>query len=289
MPMTILKPQATIRPAEQEDRQELANLIHFEIHVHRHLDWRTPLDWIGYPPYFVMEQRKSVIAALACPPDPPMVAWIRLFAVAQDLSVERTWEALWPDALGQLGSMLEVKWVAALALWPWFAKLLEAQGFEENNRVVMLNWEAGNKLPETHTSDVIVRPMNFDDIGGVHEVDTASFAPVWQNSRPSLELAYRQAAVATVAEYEERMVGYQISTATPIGGHLARLAVVPDCQGHGIGAALVGDLLMQFKRRGAKKVTVNTQKDNPGSLNLYQKNGFYLTGEEYPVYSLNLK
>jgi [ribosomal protein S18]-alanine N-acetyltransferase len=289
MPMTILKPQTTIRPADQEDRQRLANLIHFEVYVHRHLDWRTPLDWIGFPPYFVMEQRKSLLAALACPPDPPMVAWIRLFAVTQDLSVERTWEALWQEASGQLASMNDVKWAAALALWPWFADVLEAHGFEENNRVVMLNWDAGSKLPESRPSEVIVRPMNFDDIGGVHDVDTASFTPVWQNSRPSLELAYRQAAVATVAEYQKRMVGYQISTATPIGGHLARLAVVPDCQGHGIGAALVGDLLMQFKRRGAKKVTVNTQKDNPGSLNLYQKNGFYLTGEEYPVYLLNLK
>jgi ribosomal protein S18 acetylase RimI-like enzyme len=287
--MTILKPQTTIRSAVQEDRQRLANLIHFEINVHRHLDWRTPLDWIGYPPYLVMEQRKNLLAALACPPDPPRVAWIRLFAVVHHLSIERTWEALWLDALDALASMPEVKWAAALALWPWFAQLLEVNGFEENNRVVMLAWEAGSKLPESHVSDVTVRPMNFDDIGIVHEVDTASFIPVWQNSRPSLELAYRQAAVATVAEFQGRMVGYQISTASPIGGHLARLAVVPDCQGHGIGAALVADLLQQFRRRGAKKVTVNTQKDNVTSLKLYQKIGFCLTGEEYPVYLLNLK
>jgi ribosomal-protein-alanine N-acetyltransferase len=153
----------------------------------------------------------------------------------------------------------------------------------------MLSWEAGSELPESHAGEAIVRPMNFDDIGGVHEVDSAAFAPVWQNSRPSLELAYRQAAVATVAEYQGRMVGYQISTATPVGGHLARLAVVPDCQGQGIGAALVSDLLLQFRRRGASKVTVNTQKDNPSSLSLYQKIGFYLTGEEYPVYLRNLK
>jgi ribosomal protein S18 acetylase RimI-like enzyme len=289
MPMTILKPQTIIRPAVQEDRQKLANLIHFEIQVHRHLDWRTPLDWIGYPPYLVMEQRKSLMAALACPPDPPMVAWIRLFAVAHNLSLERTWTALWLDTLEQFASMHEVKWAAALALWPWFAQVLEANGFEESNRVVLLSWEAGNKLPESHSSEVIVRPMNFDDIGGVHDVDAASFVPIWQNSRPSLELAYRQAAVATVAEYQGQMVGYQISTASPVGGHLARLAVVPGFQGHGIGAALVGDLLTQFKRRGARKVTVNTQKDNSSSLNLYQKIGFCLTGEEYPVYLLNLK
>ena len=84
------------------------------------------------------------------------------------------------------------------------------------------------------------------------------------------------------------MAGYQISTSTPMGGHLARLAVLPENQDHGIGKALLVDLLSQFARRGIVKVTVNTQADNLSSLNLYHKLGFHLTGEEYPVYQLNL-
>ncbi len=286
--MTILKPQTTIRPAAAEDRQKLANLIHFEIHVHRHLDWRTPLDWIGYTPYLVYEQRKGLQAALACPPDPPQVAWVRLFAVSQNLSIERAWDVLWPEALEQLHHMHDIRWVAALTLWPWFAELLLEHGFVQDTRVVMLNWERGSLPPAHRPDELLIRPMNFDDIGKVYEVDRAAFLPIWQNSRPSLELAFRQAIVATVAEYQSRMVGYQISTATPIGGHLARLAVAPDCQGLGIGYALVHDLLQQFARRGAQKVTVNTQQDNPASLSLYQKAGFYLTGEEYPIYLYNL-
>ena len=40
-------PQAgeQIRPASPSDQQKIADLIFFESHVHRHLDWRTPLDW----------------------------------------------------------------------------------------------------------------------------------------------------------------------------------------------------------------------------------------------------
>lgn len=284
----ILKPQTTIRPATAADRQQLANLIHFEVYVHRHLDWRTPLEWIGEPPYLVLEQRKEVAAALACPPDPPEVAWIRLFAVSQPLSVERAWEVLWAEAVQSLKQMESVRWAAALSLWPWFTQLLENQGFVEDTQVVMLNWENSHITPGHEPNGLLIRPMNFDDLERVQQVDAAAFTAVWQNSLPSLELAYRQAAIATVAEYQDRLVGYQISTPTPLGGHLARLAVLPDCQNLGIGYAILYDLLLQFKRRGARKITVNTQKDNPSSIKLYQKIGFQLTGEEYSVYLYNL-
>jgi ribosomal protein S18 acetylase RimI-like enzyme len=103
-----------------------------------------------------------------------------------------------------------------------------------------------------------------------------------------LEIAFHQAAVATVAEYEGRLVGYQISTGTPIGGHLARLAVLPNVQGKGIGYALLYNLLSQFAQRGSRTITVNTQRDNLASLSLYHKAGFQLTGEEYPIYQLEL-
>jgi ribosomal protein S18 acetylase RimI-like enzyme len=208
--------------------------------------------------------------------------------VSQPLSVERAWEVLWAEAVQSLKQMESVRWAAALSLWPWFTQLLENQGFVEDTQVVMLNWENSHITPGHEPNGLLIRPMNFDDLERVQQVDAAAFTAVWQNSLPSLELAYRQAAIATVAEYQDRLVGYQISTPTPLGGHLARLAVLPDCQNLGIGYAILYDLLLQFKRRGARKITVNTQKDNPSSIKLYQKIGFQLTGEEYSVYLYNL-
>ncbi len=287
--MNIFRPPITIRNARLEDRQQLANLIHFEIHVHRHLDWRTPLEWIGSPPYLVLEQHKSLLAALACPPDPRQVAWVRLFASAHALSVERAWDLLWAETLEQFKTLEETRWVAALALWPWFVDLLEKRGFVEENRVVMLNWDGAEIAPFQSSPELVIRPMNLDDIALVEAVDEAAFSKIWQNSQVGLSLAYRQAAVATVAEFAGQMVGYQISTATPVGGHLARLAVLPGYQGQGIGLALVQDLLLQFRRRSAQRITVNTQKDNSTSLQLYQKVGFYRTGEEYPLFVYSLR
>lgn len=276
--------QVTVRPATPEDVRSLANLLHFEAHVHRHLDWRPPLDWVGHQPYLLAERDGDVIAALACPPDPPGIAWIRLFAVATDISIRQTWTDLWGAALEQFLGLGESLSVAAIPLHNWFRTLLDESDFEKTHNVVVLSWRRGASTRSGVPSGQKIRNMGLADLSQVVAVDMAAFDLVWQNSLMSLEIAFRQAAVATVAEEAGEIIGYQISTATPMGGHLARLAVIPQQQGRGVGRALVADLLAQFERRGAQVITVNTQEDNLASLSLYRKAGFNRTGEEYPVY-----
>jgi ribosomal protein S18 acetylase RimI-like enzyme len=75
-----------------------------------------------------------------------------------------------------------------------------------------------------------------------------------------------------------------LSTGGSGRAHLARLAVLPEIQGRGIGRALVQDLFAQLVRNGVYRVSVNTQNDNATSLRLYQRLGFVRTGEQYPVY-----
>jgi ribosomal protein S18 acetylase RimI-like enzyme len=124
----------------------------------------------------------------------------------------------------------------------------------------------------------------MQDMPAVESLDRAAFGLLWHNSSESLESAFHQAAIATVAELGGKIVAYQISTATHLGGHLARLATHPDHQNQGIGSALLQDLLAKFVHRGALHVTVNTQQDNKVSISVYEKNGFIQTGESYPVY-----
>ena len=277
-----------VRTVAEEDRYRLANLIHFETLVHRHLDWRPAIEWIGYSPYLVAERGPDLLAALACPPDPPNVSWIHLFAVTSDLTAARAWEALWPPACTWLLENTQADTVAAIPLQRWFRSLLDSNHFTFTHNVLVLSWTPGGIPSEEKRSSVRVRPMHPEDLPAVEQVDLAAFVPVWRNSYDGLELAYRQSAVATVAELDGQLVGYQISTATAMGGHLARLAVHPSLQGQGIGYELVRDLQIQFKRRGAHSVTVNTQQNNQTSLSLYRKAGFRPTGEDYPVYQFVL-
>jgi len=280
MDLIITREEISVRLAQEKDRRHLANLIHFSNSVHRHLDWRSPLDWIGYQPYILAEREGRILAALACPPDPPEVAWIRLLAVANEITAEEAWEYLWPAAHEYLWGIT----IAAIPLQGWFTQLLSAAQFEQTYQVMMLRWENQRRLQKVEPTNCTIRLMNYDDLEMVKELDTIAFGPIWRQSMDMLEIAFHQAAIATIAEDQDGMIGYQISTASSAGGHLARLAVHPRVQVQGVGSALLRDLLVQFTRRGAQQVTVNTQMDNKASLALYKKAGFRPTGEVYPVY-----
>lgn len=270
------------RPAIEEDRSQLTSLLHFETHVHRHLDWRRPLDWLGQDPYLILENNGRVAAALACPPDPPTVAWIRLFASAARMAADKAWALLWPEALAQLRS-LNVSLAAAIPLQDWFKAILVASQFEHTHNVVVLEWRPdATALPSTDA--ISIREMMESDIPQVYEVDRAAFAPLWQNSELAIRLAFEQAGSATVCEVDGWLAAFQISTPSSQGLHLARLATHPDFQGRGLAQALVHQLQRQIVQGQHTLLTVNTQDNNTPSLRLYNKLGFRLSGERFPVF-----
>ena len=281
--MDTIGTRLQVRPVEAEDYQQLVNFIHFESYVHRHLDWLAPLDWMNYPPFWVATYGHRLVGVFSCPIDPPCIAWIRLFGVDSEWDIQQVWKSLWGVVQNDLLKIPGLI-VAALPLHGWFIKLLESSGFQKETEVVFLTWQKGNKkLPDVNSPSVI-RPMIPDDLENVVEVDYSAFGPLWANSLPMLTAAYRQSAVASVAEDRDgKIIGYQISTSGYLGGHLARLAVLPCEQGKKIGAALTVDMLKQFSNLDINRISVNTQKNNSASLKLYTHLGFQFTGEAYPV------
>lgn len=267
------------RPAGEEDRARLANLLHFETYVHRHLDWRRPIDWLGKQPYLVLESGDRLTAALACPSDPEGVAWLRLFATTTRVEPQAAWDTLWPQAMEQLNEM-NVHHVAALPLQEWFRQILVSSEFAHTHNVVVMDWPADD-VPEPK---VKMRPMTRDDLPSVVETDRAAFAPLWQNSLEAVKVAFDLAALASVVEKDGRIAAFQISTPATQGFHLARLATHPDFQGQGFAVALVHELQREATRRSKALVTVNTQDNNKPSLALYKKLGFRPTGELFPVF-----
>ena len=276
-----------VRPASSTDQRQIANLMHFSPYNHRHLDWRYPLDWLGSPPFFVLESQGQILSALACPPDPPMVAWVRLFVTSGKIPLGEAWETLWQTARRELTRQGRFM-AAAIVLQEWYSSLLIASGFSSHQSIVMLEREGQMPIEVSLPAGYSIRSMLQYDLPAVAEVDAAAFDPLWQNSLPSLERAYPQAVLATVVEANGQVLGYQLSTRNPLGAHLARLAVRPELQGLGLGRAMIADLIQQADRHAMYRLTVNTQSDNAASLVLYKKTGFRETGERFPVYQLQV-
>jgi ribosomal protein S18 acetylase RimI-like enzyme len=274
-------PDTVIRSAVFTDQHALSRMLRENRH-HHHLDWREPISLIGSDPFLVLDRQGKLISALGCPPDPPGMAWLRLFAVQEGENKKDAWEVLWNAACISLPPKTTV---AAICLLEWIVPLLGSSGFSCQQEVVMLERNSENFFDHDRTtSSVSFRPMLTHDLGCVAEVDAAAFPFLWQITADDLQRAHAQAFLASVAEHQGRVIGYQISTRSSIGVHLARLAVHPDTQGTGVGQDLVKDLILQSEKRGIQRCTVNTQSDNSGSLLLYKKLGFMETGERYPVY-----
>ncbi len=272
-----------VRLAEMQDRQMISDLIFYQNHAHRHLDWRPPMDWLGSPHFWIMEENGRALAALACPPDPPGAAWIRLFAFGGGISALDAWNTLWREARVGLAASGGAR-AGVIAMQGWMRDLMAHSDFSFAHNIVMLEWRGKPALPPSLPADVTLRPMTRADLPAVEQVDAEAFDAMWHVSRQNLERAFAQGVLADVLEARGRVIGYQLSTAKTGGAHLARLAVRKEAQGFGFGAALVANLIVQLRRRGAEIVSVNTQHDNHASLALYRKFGFERTGEEYPVY-----
>jgi ribosomal protein S18 acetylase RimI-like enzyme len=275
------------RPAEPADHDQIASLLYFEGHVHRHLDWHTPLDWLGSPHYWTLDDRGHLLAALACPQDPPGVAWMRLFAFHASLAGPEAWCPLWESVRGEIRQMGGAV-VASIVVKSWFESLLRSTGFEHLQNIVLLERASHSLEPWRLPEGVSIRPMRAEDLPLMEEIDASAFHPLWHNSVNTLEKAFSQAIVATLAERGGRAIGYQISTGNRIGGHLARLGVRKEAQGLGVGSALIGDLIQRLAVRNVAHISVNTQADNAASLALYQRMGFVPTGEQYPVFGYQI-
>ncbi len=293
--MIFARPQLRARLATASDRNVIMTLVRFERRVHSHLDWRPVEAWLGAQPFLLAEQGRRQVGALACPPDPPDTAWIRLLAVSDDFSAQDVWRLLWEPARAQLAAM-RVTGVAGLSTGDWMPLLYEWAGFQRTHEVVVLARPAqpdarrrGRALPVSiPPAPARLRLARPDDYAALITTDQAAFTPPWHLSSEMLRTAIAQADLITVAEADGQIVGYQLTTANRNGAHLARLAVGPPWQGHGIGAALVANMIEYYEARGVHELTVNTQDSNAASLNVYQRLGFQLSGARFPVFQLPL-
>ena len=286
-PLASAEASLEVRSAQDADYEDISQLIFLESQVHRHLDWRAPLDWLGRDPFLVIQEGGRLSAVLACPPDPDSIAWIRLFVSNSHISGQAAWQLLWPVAREQLGRQRGTT-AAAIATQRWFEPILTQDGFELITHIVMLEWKDRPPPRATVPSAMRIRPMVGEDLPAVAEVDAAAFEPLWRNSLEALTYAKAQASYVSVAEDSTGLLAYQLSTSGTFGTHLARLAVRPQAQRRGLGRALVADLIEHMPVLPEPRLTVNTQANNGASLALYDALGFRRTGEQYPVYALRV-
>jgi ribosomal protein S18 acetylase RimI-like enzyme len=275
-----------VRSANLEDHNKIQSFLsRKKLFLHRHLDWRTPLDWLGSSPFLILEKKGLIEAVFVCPPDVHGIFWIRLFAVRSISSMDDDFSKLLRTAMNQIQEKSSEGVIASIGFLDWMKHLLLQNGFSTYQEVIQLKWNPNHQETAVPSllDGAIIRNMKSGEIDEVTKIDQTCFDRIWMHSLPAVEKAYQQSAYATVAIFEGKMAGFQISTKFKNHAHIARLAVLPDFQKQGIGTALINNVLGHFKKPWVREITVNTQQDNDRSLRLYKKLGFCLTGESFPI------
>jgi len=270
-----------IRPASENDQAKLDFFLRYEFFIHQHLDWQPVLDWLGFQPFYLAIQDGEIIACLAAPSDVNDVAWVRLFACSSLYSRKEIWNLLIERIITSYQGKIST--IAVLGIHQWFVDVLLKQSFVVHQNIIVFEWFTNIISQPQSLQGLIIRPAEPKELIEVANLDARCFAPLWQLPEQPLNKAYQQSEYSTVAIYQGRVIGYQMSTESYSSAHLARLAVDPDFQGKNIGKALLFDLFSHYSATGINKISVNTQDDNYSSKALYSHMGFILTGEKYPV------
>jgi ribosomal protein S18 acetylase RimI-like enzyme len=275
-----------VREAKEADASEIENFLRKNLAIHRHLDWRLPIKWLGNSPFLILEKNQKLQALLVCPPDPKSVYWIRILASLSTVPVEESYHILFPVAFEKIRSEDKNGSIVSIAYQDWMKSLLSRNGWEVCQKVVQLRWNRrkSRDLNNTHTEGINIRTMRLADLPDVAMIDQVCFEPLWQHSEDAIRRAYENSTYCSIAEKSGTLIGYQITTLQQNRAHIARLAVLPEFQRCNIGYSLVADVINEFRKPWTREISVNTQEDNFKSLGLYKKIGFDMTEESFPIF-----
>jgi ribosomal protein S18 acetylase RimI-like enzyme len=265
----------------------VTGLLRSTRYTHLHVDWFTLDEWLGTGAFVGLERRDRLSAFLAAGADPLPAAWIRGMAMATDLDVASALRLLMDPVTARLRAD-GARELAAMTIHDWPAAVLPALGFEIVTEVVTMV-QVDDRLPHlAAVPNLTLRQAREEDMPALARIEAAAFAPIWRYSAAGLRRALSQCLTFDVAVIDGELVGFQCSTASRRGAHLARMTVAPAFQARGVGSALLARALDDYRRQRLLDVSLNTQIDNIVSQRLYARFGFRLTEERVPVWVLRL-
>ncbi|MBC8100240.1 MAG: GNAT family N-acetyltransferase [Armatimonadetes bacterium] len=275
----------TVTPYERRYRQTVLDLLYNSAQTHLHLDWYTPEQWLDgiTTPLYLAWNHRRLLGALGISSPLGQTSWLRMVIVRDGTLPVPVLKMLWGGIQPDL-SRLDVASVWILAANGWLLDYAGVLGFAPAEMVISLH-RPSVAPPPLRPTELDIRAAELDDIPAMTTIDQQAFTPPWQLTQADIWQAARMAAVCTTAWQAGRMVGYQLSTRHRDGGHLARLAVLPEVQGQGVGGALLHRMIEAFRARRVYELTVNTQLSNLRSQRLYESYGFERNGYDLPVWT----
>ncbi|MFC7366751.1 MULTISPECIES: ribosomal protein S18-alanine N-acetyltransferase [Bhargavaea] len=131
------------------------------------------------------------------------------------------------------------------------------------------------------------RPMQFADVPAVYRVETDAFSSPWTMEAFEQEMLNNEYAYYLLAMDGEEIVGYCGAWLILDECHITNVAVLSSYRGHGIGEALMREVMRRTAGKGARTMTLEARVSNVPALGLYRKLGFKEGGIRRGYYTDN--
>lgn len=135
-------------------------------------------------------------------------------------------------------------------------------------------------------TDIVVRPMRWWDIAGVHDLEAEAFPDTaWSAETFWSELAgVPETRCYFVARSDDRVAGYAGLMTVGSDADVQTIAVAPQFRHRGLGARLLDELLLEATRRGCSRATLEVAASSDDAQRLYRRRGFAVVGRRSGYY-----
>lgn len=131
-----------------------------------------------------------------------------------------------------------------------------------------------------------IRRLTYADLPQVIAIERRAFPAPWSLAMFVLELS-KPAGICLAATGDDgRIVGYLICSRYDTVWHIMNIAVDPELQGRGLGAALLTRLLEEVGDESAR-YTLEVRQSNTAAIRLYERFGFRAAGMRRRYYQDN--
>lgn len=271
----------TVRLINQADGRAILRLLDTAWRVYLRL---SPLELkrkLGHLPGYLAEDYLGLRGFMIIEPHPTEVAFL-LAAGLRDTWHPRPYlDLLLPaiEAAAQAHSLSQLVYIGSTI---WLMQELKERNFRTQEWVVTLE-RSSRQSPPTPPQVARLRLATAADLSRLSTLDALSFNEIWHHAIGDIADALHKEGSFVLAEFDDRIVGYEWCEMFASHAHVSRLAVQPTYQGRGIGAQLLHRAIVDALNRGLDHITLNTQENNVRSLALYRRYGFETTPERMPL------
>lgn len=284
----MLGTRLKISAYERRHRSALLDLAWYSQWAHKHLDWHTTSQWLDSELGHVTLawHGEQLIGYIGISLPVKGWSWIRLLGIRDGRMPGLVLRELLEAAEARCAP-LGASNIVILMITNWLPTYLRELGFRLDEDVITMS-HIGSALPPKPEVPVRLRAAEAQDVEDMALIDRLAFEPPWQLTEYDMRQAIRIAASATVAQLDDELIAYQLSTRQDEVGHIARLAVHPAYRRGRIASALMRQVVAEFLSRNLTELSVNTQKSNLPSQRLYEAFGFFRNGNDIELWRKQL-